>query len=59
MRVLPPTKVFTGLDFPRQRTVEVSNLHGKTNAVRHEPRSFLSHAKVSRELVRRNSLLQS
>jgi len=48
-----------GLDLTRKRGVEVADLHGKANPVRHEPRRFLSHAKVSCELVRRHALLES
>jgi len=47
-----------GLNLTRKGGVEVSNLHRQPNPMRHEPRGFLSHAKVSRELVRRNTLLK-
>jgi hypothetical protein len=52
-------KGFVGLNFTRKRCVKVADLHGKANPVRHEPRRLLSHAKVSRELVRRHALLES
>jgi hypothetical protein len=52
-------KSLVGLNLTRHRAVEVTDLHGKANAVRHEPRRFLSHAEVSRELVRRDALLES
>src|SRR5439155_19036359 len=55
---LAADKGFIGLNFTREWSVEMANLHGKTNPMRHEPGCFLSHAKVSRELVRRHALFE-